>query len=78
MEDIKQFLDSDKELLEIPMQPYQAISDFLKSLGWDEMGKDSNGWQHDFWVYYEKANDKLTFHGSWAWGNYFLSKEQLK
>lgn len=75
MEYIRQFLDSDKEFLEIPMQPYQGLSDFLKSLGWDEIGKDSNGWQYDFWVYYGKGNDKLTFCGSWAWGNYTLSKD---
>lgn len=43
------------------------IQDFLESKGFKHIGLDSNGWQHDFWNYFEKDGVRIVHCGCWFW-----------
>lgn len=41
-----------------------VIDEFLKELGYNRIDFDSNGWDWDFWITYQKDDDKFTLSGS--------------
>lgn len=73
---IKQFLVSEDTLLKIGYQPPSLIIDILEDMGFEGTDDvDSNGWDHDFWFSNITKDDvKLSFCGSWYYGNYTLEK----
>lgn len=77
MKGLKEFLESDQKELCIDMQPVDNVEAAMKEHGWkmiwDEL--ETNGWEHDFWIPFEKDGETITFGGSWYSGNYNLSKD---
>jgi hypothetical protein len=51
------------------------INKLLIENGFIHIDLDSNGWQHDFWDYYELDGIKLTHSGSWYYGQSILARD---
>lgn len=49
--------DLKKDLSGTELNPY-TLSTILKELGYEEIDLDRNGWQMDFWWYFEKPKCK--------------------
>lgn len=77
MENLQEFLNGGLDSISIPMMPVGEVANILSENGW-EMQEDweTNGWDHDFWIYFEKDDKKIMFFGSWYYGNYKLQIEK--
>ena len=65
--------------LSIPMIPINNIKNFLGELGYDTQtsSDDTNGWQVDFWYYFNKpGEEELCLSGSLWYGKFNLSKDK--
>lgn len=80
MENLKEFLESDEKSLDIPMMTIPEIEEALKQYGYryDQDSFDTNGWQVDFWAYFNHENeeDQIVLSGSLYYGDYSLVKEK--
>lgn len=60
--------------------PYMHPSDVVDMLQDEydagETEQDSNGWQHDFWLEFEKGEKKYCFSGSWYSGGYRIAEAE--
>jgi hypothetical protein len=54
------------------------IEHFLKSKGFVQLDIETNGWEHDFTIPYEKDNITINHRGSWYYGNSYLTIIQKK
>lgn len=43
------------DLSDSPLNPY-TLWGILEELGYERMDQDDNGWQMDFWIYFEKES----------------------
>ena len=62
-------LTGKEKSVEIPVTITPSdIADYMESLGY-EQEIESNGWEHDFWVYYTKCNTRYVHSGCWYTGS---------
>lgn len=84
-ENLKEHLDklvSDDTYLKIALGyiPPEQLKLLLNEISgtdlihWEEF--ETNGWDHDFWIYFKYKESKLLFSGSWYYGNYSISKAE--
>lgn len=76
-EKIEEFIKSDKVELKLDLLPIDKYNKILSDLGWNRDDVDTNGWQVDFWVSFEKEDVEdftLDLSGSLFYGDYCLSK----
>jgi len=68
---IQSVLLKDKEQVIIGYIPPNEVIDFMKEHDF-ELKEDweTNGWDHDFWMYFYKDETEYMFSGSWYYGTY--------
>lgn len=71
---IKKFLDEDHTELELPVLKLQDYIDILKSHGYEIGDTETNGFQVDFWIKFQKEDKQVTLAGSLFYGGYSISK----
>ena len=75
---LKKVIDGEVESIDITMTPICEIEDLLKSnFGAEDlelMGDETNGWQVDFWYYFELPEGRFMLSGSLHYGNFKFSK----
>ena len=73
---IKNFLESDRKDIPLTYFPLKTYQEILKDLGYIFYDTDVNGWQVDFWQYFqnEDKTKKLCLSGSLWFGNFKLTK----
>ena len=57
---------------------YRPVNDYVNAfqeLGTYDEDWETNGWEVDFWIYFEVNGTKYRFSGSWYYGGYTISKE---
>lgn len=60
----------------IPTLPMNLIIEVLEKKGFkhDEDAHDQNGWQLDFWEYFDHPTGRYCVSGSWYYGHYNIKK----
>lgn len=73
---IQNFLYSDRESIPLNYYPLKNYQEILKDLGYTFYNSDINGWQVDFWQYFQNEDEtkKLCLSGSLWFGNFKLTK----
>ena len=61
------------------MMPAHLVISTIESLGYKQEDWETNGWDHDFWIYYihKKEGTRLCFSGSWYLGSYKIFKRKM-
>lgn len=78
MHNIPEFLLSEDDTLQVPLDALNNYEEYFKSLGFDRTDFDSNGWDIDFCVYFEKGGIKLCLSGNvWYENVLTLTKEGM-
>ena len=75
---IQNFLNSDRESIPLNYFPLKTYQKILKDLGYTFYDIDFNGWQVEFWQYFQNEDEtkKLCLSGSLWFGNFKLTKVQ--
>lgn len=77
-ETISEFLLTNENSVDLPFAPISIIEAELGKLGFDitgEVGADTNGWQVDFWYYYNHSDfGRFYLEGSLWYGDFKLVK----
>jgi hypothetical protein len=76
---IVDFIDSTEEVLDFDtMFPMDDFKEIMDELGFEENDTfDTNGWQVDFWWEFKKEDKVFTLGGSWYYGSYTLTNNNL-
>lgn len=70
---------SDSRSISLPMISLERYSEIMKELGWTENDDmyDTNGWEPDFWMYFEKDSSRICLSGSLRYSNFSMSKDMI-
>ena len=68
---IQPVLDGSKESIGIGYIPPAEVITVMEEEGYElQEDWDTNGWDHDFWMYFIKDEKTFMFAGSWYYGSY--------
>ena len=72
----QEFKDSDKQQCKLPFVPMDYFDEYFTKMNCTEFldELDTNGWDHDFWIYFTIKDQRYSLQGSWYYGNYTLEK----
>jgi hypothetical protein len=62
-----------EEHVQLPLIIPSELIDYLKEKGYS-YDVETNGFQHDFWITFNKNEKKFEFVGSWFYGDYAFRK----
>jgi hypothetical protein len=76
MRDIKEFLESGEDSMQVPMIALSSFAKMLEVFGFVETEEfETNGWEVDFWYYFESEKyGEYCLSGSLFYGNFNFSK----
>lgn len=75
---IDRFLVSEANKVSLENVSPNEVVDYMKTIGYEDMGIESNGWQWDYWIEFNKEDKSYTLSGSGYYGDMVLSENDDK
>lgn len=78
LDKLEEFVQNQIDSIDLPVVPLSFIINHIEELGYTKTSEETNGWQVDFWIYFQKGLDEastIVLSGSLYYGDYKLTKE---